>query len=330
MDISIIYVNWNSVDYLRESIVSVYEQTCNIRFEIIVVDNASPTGDVDVLKEEFPDIILIKSSENLGFAGANNVGYKKSSGKFLFFLNPDTKLVSPAINLMLKRMEYLPNVGILGCKLLNGDHSVQTSCIQRFPTILNQTLDTDYLRRRWPNSTLWGIAPLFSSSSEPARVEVISGACMMIKRDVFERAGLFSEDYFMYAEDLDLCYKVVSAGFMNYYTGEATVIHYGGKSSTPQRATVMKWKAIVRFCVKTRGYVYGLLFRFVMILVAFGRLIIIGTFCVFGNTPGNKEARYSVSEKWKAILKTLLTESGSKGETLHGRSRVSDCSVPQA
>jgi GT2 family glycosyltransferase len=329
VDVSIIYVNWNSVEYVRESIVSVYERTRNVRFEIIVVDNASPAGGVDVLKQEFPDIILVKSSENLGFAGANNLGYKNSSGKSLFFLNPDTKLVSPAINLMLKRMECLPDAGVLGCKLLNEDLSVQTSCIQRFPTILNQVLDADYLRLRWPNSLIWGIAPLFSSSAEPAKVEVISGACMMVKRDVFETAGLFSEEYFMYAEDLDLCYNVMSSGFVNYYSGEATVIHYGGKSSAPKSATVMKWKAIVRFCVKTRGNVYGLLFRLAMILAALVRLSIIGTLCVFGNQPGSKEGRYSAAEKWKAILKTLLRGPGSNVEMVQGRNRVSDCSASQ-
>jgi GT2 family glycosyltransferase len=329
VDVSIIYVNWNSVAYVRESIASIYEQTRNIRFEIVVVDNASPAGGVDVLKQEFPDIVLIKSSQNLGFAGANNLGYKNSSGKNLLFLNPDTKLVSPAINLMLKRMEALPNAGILGCKLLNSDLSVQTSCIQRFPTILNQVLDADYLRFRWPNSPLYGIAPLFSSSIDPAAVEVISGACMLVKRDVFERAGLFSEEYFMYAEDLDLCYKVVSAGFVNYYSGDATVIHYGGKSSVPKSATVMKWKAIVRFCVKTRGYFYGLLFRFAMILAALVRLSIIGVLSVFGKSASGKKGQYSAAEKWKAILKTLLRESGSNVEMANGRSRVSGPSVSQ-
>lgn len=319
MDVSIIYVNWNSVGYLRESIASVYEQTGDVQFEIIVVDNASPLDGVDVLRNEFPGIHLVKSTTNLGFAGANNLGYRSSSGNFILFLNPDTKLVMPAINFMLKKMEDLPNVGILGCKLLNGDLSIQTSCIQRFPTILNQALDTDYLRRLWPNSALWGMAPLLSSSAEPAGVEVISGACMMIKRDVFEKIGLFSEDYFMYAEDLDLCHKAVSRGFVNYYTGEARVIHYGGKSSVPQQATVMKWKAIVRFCVKTRGYIYALVFRLVMSLVAFVRLMIIGTLSMFGDTIGKDEGRYPVSEKWKSILKTLLTESGLQGSTEQNR-----------
>ena len=118
MEVSIIFVNWNSVGYLRDSIASVYKHTANIRFEVIVVDNASPAGDAEIIEREFPHVTLIKSKENLGFAGANNVGFKHSSGKYIVFINPDTQLVSPAINIMLERLRMLPDAGILGCKLL--------------------------------------------------------------------------------------------------------------------------------------------------------------------------------------------------------------------
>lgn len=329
MDVSIIYVNWNSADYVKESIHSVYEHTRGIQIEIIVVDNASPAGDVDILKEQFPEITLIKSTTNLGFAGANNLGFRKSMGQFVLFLNPDTKLVSPAINTMIRHLRSLPNAGIIGCKLLNEDLSPQTSCIQTFPTILNQVLDSDYLRRRWPNSSLWGTSPLFSGFAEPAQVAVISGACMMIKHEVFESVSLFSEDYFMYAEDLDLCFKVARAGYANYYAGDATVIHYGGKSTTPQCATVMKWKSLLRYCVKNRGRFYALLFRIAMIFVAIGRLAIIAAWPLFRNTRSDKEVQYSASGKWGAILRTLLTEWGSNGEPPRSSSGVSNCNVPQ-
>jgi N-acetylglucosaminyl-diphospho-decaprenol L-rhamnosyltransferase len=309
MDVSIIYVNWNSAEYIAESIRSVYEHTDGIQFEIIVVDNASPAGNVDVLKEQFPEITLIKSATNLGFAGANNLGYKSCSGENVLFLNPDTKLVNSAINAMLRHLRSLPDAGIIGCKLLNSDLSVQTSCIQTFPTILNQVLDVDFLRRRWPKNPLWGIGPLYSDSTEPAKVEVVSGACLMIKRATFEKVSMFSEDYFMYAEDLDLCYKVVQAGCSNYYTGEGTVIHYGGKSSEPQSATMMKWRAIPRFCDKNRGRFYGFIFRIVMALTAMGRLAVIKIASVFGNTFAPKTDLNSALAKWRTILSILLTQS---------------------
>ena len=253
MDLSIIIVNWNWIAYLRECVASVYEHTRDLLFETIVVDNASLAGDADLLELQLPGITVIKSVENLGFGGANNLGFRHSTGKYILFLNPDTKLVSSAINSMVQGVRELPDAGILGCKLLNTDLSIQTSCIQTFPTIANQLLDSDWLRERWPNSRLWGTKPLFSNTGLPTKVEVVSGACMLVRRDVFEQVGLFTDDYFMYAEDLDLCYKTERAGYPNYYMGTASVIHHGGKSSNPESATRMKWRSITQFCEKPAG-----------------------------------------------------------------------------
>lgn len=307
MDLSIIYVNWNSVDYIKESIDSVYEHTNGIQFEIIVVDNASIAGNVDILKNFFPEITVIKSSKNLGFAGANNLGFKNSSGENLLFLNPDTKLTNSAITAMLRNLQKLPNAGIVGCTLLNSDLSLQTSCIQTFPTILNQVLDTDYLRDRWPHNPLWGIGPLYSESPEVAKVEVVSGACLMIKRAAFEAVSMFSEEYFMYAEDLDLCYKVTHAGYANYYVSEGKIVHYGGKSSEPESATRMKWKAIPRFCDKNHGRFYGLAFRFVLAGAAVFRLTALNVASVFGNRFGQQLELRSAIAKWRTILRVLVT-----------------------
>jgi GT2 family glycosyltransferase len=173
MELSIICVNWNSVPYLRECIASIYEHTRDLRFEIIVVDNASPQRDVDSLRETFPAIRIIKSPNNVGFARANNLGVRHSSGTCLLFLNPDTRLVSPAIKLMLSFLSSSRDAGILGCKLLNSDLSIQTDSIRAFPTILNQLFDIEYLRVRWPGCSLWKIAPLFLYDFKPTRVELV-------------------------------------------------------------------------------------------------------------------------------------------------------------
>src|SRR5690348_16023197 len=127
MDLSIIIVNWNSAEYLRKCIPSIYRWTnSQISLEVVVVDNASPSGDAGSLKENFPEINLIKSSKNLGFAGANNLGFRHSTGDWVLFLNPDTELNSPAIDVMMREMQSLSEGGIAGCKLLNADLSVQT------------------------------------------------------------------------------------------------------------------------------------------------------------------------------------------------------------
>ena len=310
MNLSIIFVNWNSTGYLRECIASIYEFTHEISFEIIIVDNASTVRDFDLLAEYFPSVTIVKSLRNLGFARANNLGFRHSSGDCLLFLNPDTKLVAPAINVMLERLQSLPNAGVVGCKHLNPDLSLQTSCIQRFPTILNQLIDIEYFRLRSPNSRLWGIGPLFSNNPLPTQVEAISGACMMLKRGVFEKAGMFSEDYFMYAEDLDLCYKVVRSGFGNYYVGETSLIHYGGVSSgqhkVNQWATIMKFKAVQHFCVKTRGRMYGFMYKVAMGCNALGRLLLIALLLPFPGIWRHKRNLSATSSKWNAVLKWAL------------------------
>jgi N-acetylglucosaminyl-diphospho-decaprenol L-rhamnosyltransferase len=306
MDLSIICVNWNSVDYLRECIASIHEHTQGLEFEIIVVDNASPQRDVDILKEEFPDIRILKSQENIGFAKANNCGFRHSTGEYVMFLNPDTKLMERSINIMVEAIKSLPDAGIVGCKLLNADLSVQLSSIQKFPTILNQALDAEYLQLRWPHCPLWEIAPLFSDEAKLQRVEVISGACMLLRRSVFDRVGMFSEDYFMYAEDLDLNFKVKRAGFTNYYVGGTKIIHYGGKSSSRQQvsqwSTILKHRAMRRLFRKMRGRPYEWMYRAAMGCVALGRLSILAVMFPFGD----RESLRHSADKWKTILRCAI------------------------
>lgn len=306
MELSIVLVNWNSVDYLRECLTSIYAQTRGIDFEVIVVDNASSDGQARSLKAEFPQVTLIESDHNLGFAGANNLGFKCSSGEHILFLNPDTKVVGPAITAMVDQLRLLPDAGIVGCKLLNSDLSIQTTCIQRFPTISNQMLDIEALRLRLPHLRFWGIAPLFANPERPTEVEVVTGACLMIKRDVFEKVGGFNQEYFMYAEDVDLCYKVHQAGWKGYYIGDACIIHYGGGSSRQREqrhwATIMQRKAVLKFFQKTRGRVYAWMFRAALGLSAFCRLLVIPSLYVVGKTQREREDLSFAFTKYVAIL----------------------------
>lgn len=303
MELSIIFVNWNSVDYLRECIASIYENTKNVTFEIIVVDNASPQRGVESLREEFPEIVIIQSEKNVGFAGANNLGFKRSKGKYVLFLNPDTKLVGQTINTMLAHIKLLPDAGIVGCKMLNTDLSVQITSIQKFPKILNQVFGAELLQLRWPECPLWAIAPLFSDKVKLIKVEVIPGACMLLRRSVFEEVGMFSEEYFMYAEDLDLNYKLKRAGYANYYVGEAAIIHHGGGSSrqkVSQWSTIMQCRAMTRYYRKTRGPLYASVYWTSMGCAAVIRLILLKAMYIFSN---DKEGVLYATEKWRTVLR---------------------------
>jgi GT2 family glycosyltransferase len=312
MDLSIICVNWNSLAYLRECIASVYEQTHGISFEIIVVDNASPEGGVNGLKEEFPEIVLIKSPENIGFARANNLGFRNASGEYVLLLNPDTKLTSPAISILIENARALPDFGIVGGKLLNSDLSVQTQAIQKFPTILNQIASVESLRLRWPSCPLWDLGPLFVKNGKPVKVEVIPGACMLLKSETFTKAGMFSEEYFMYAEDLDLNRKVRALGLYNYYIEDAEIIHHGGKSSSRQEvsqwSTMMIQKAMVRYYRKNYGAGYAATYRAAMGASAAFRLFLLALMFPFLD----REVFDAASSKWSTVLRWAMERNESQ------------------
>lgn len=316
MDLSVIIVNWNSDEYLLRCIPSIRAWTQQVSFEVIVVDNASPHGEVDRVRLLFPDVKLIKSNENLGFAGANNLGVERATGEYVMFLNPDTELNSPAIDVMMREIRQLSDAGIVGCKLLNPDLSVQTSSVMSFPRIWNSLFKIEYLRLRWPK--FWGIGVLFSQRT--AEAEAISGACMIMRREVFWQIGGFSEEYFMYSEDLDLCYQAVRAGFKNYCVGSVTIVHYGGTSSPRPWQTATKTRALLLFSRKNYGRVYSQLFRAAMVLNASFRVAVLAAMRFLARLFREKNVLEPTWARWSVILKTLLKPDESLAEPLAIRS----------
>lgn len=318
--VSIIIVNWNSLVYLRECLTSLRDSASSADFEIIVVDNASAVDETPAIQAEFPCVRAIRSERNLGFAGANNLGHEYATAPYLLFLNPDTRVLGPAVHVMLDQLQNDANAGIMGCKLLNSDGSVQTSCIQRFPTILNQVLDIEFLRARWPLWRIWGIAPLLRDDQTVAEVEVVSGACLMISRAAFERVGKFCQDYFMYAEDVDLCYQTRQAGWTVCYTGKASVVHHGGGTSKPRKGNawvaIMQRQAILRFCCKVHGRGYAMAYRAAMGCNAACRLLLLVVMSPFRKVAAERRMIFSPASKWLSVLKwaTGIDRSAAKAQ----------------
>lgn len=308
MDLSVIIVNWNSAAFTTQCISSIFSQTHGLGFEVLVVDNASTDDSCGVIRDRCPSAKLIRSSQNLGFARANNLGFQNSTGRILLFLNPDTELCGAAINLMYNCLDSSADIGVLGCRLLNSDLSVQGSSIQPFPTILNQIADAEQLRRLTPRLKLWGMQPLFESDhGRPVEVEAVSGACLMIKREVFKQVGLFSTDYFMYSEDLDLCYQVKKVGQKVCYLGSATIVHHGGKSSKKRGGEafvgpLMK-ETLRSFLEKTRGPFYAALYRLAIFLVAVLRLAVLGVLLPIPSGTLDKDSLRHSLIKWYRILR---------------------------
>lgn len=308
--LSIIIVNWNSADFVRKCLASVYANTRGINFEVLVVDNASFDACEKIIQSEFPAVRFIQSGENLGFARANNLAFAYATGRILLFLNPDTELVGKAIVHLLTCFEVMPDAGVVGPKLLNTDLSIQTSCVRSFPSILNRVLDCEHLRGKFPNSSLWGNRVLLETRPDAVPVEAISGACLMIRRSVFETVGHFNPGYFMYAEDTDLCYKVQMAGWKNYYVGEATVIHHGGQSSNSQTesqfSSLMMKESSFKFLLVHRGFLYASVYRLAMALAALSRLSVLVVVMVFPLGSQRRRSLSLVRAKWIGIFRWAI------------------------
>jgi GT2 family glycosyltransferase len=277
MDLSIIIVNWKSLEFTKQCLRSLSRTLRDNDHEIIVVDNASE--DCRSITATYPDVTLINCKENVGFARANNLGTAHSTGNKLLFLNPDTVVLDHSISRMASALDSSPYIGAVGCRLLNSDRTVQMSSVQRFPNLSNQILGIGFLKRNWPLLPLWGMQPLFAVNRRAIdEVEVVSGACLMVKRDVFELVNGFSSEYFMYAEEVDLCRKIRNAGWCVCHISEAEVIHFGGQSTRNGGtgfSDILMPESIFKFLQKFHGDVYARLYRSAMLASALGRLLLL-------------------------------------------------------
>jgi GT2 family glycosyltransferase len=313
-DLSIIIVNWNSLAFTTDSIASIYATVDGLDFEVIVVDNASRDGDCRSLVEAFPAVKLILSPLNIGFGRANMLGVDHSEGRNLLFLNPDTMVLGDAISQMVSQLDSTPDIGAVGCRLLNADRSLQTSCVQAFPTALNQLLGLNWIKRTWPHSRLWGMRVLYIEGASGVHdVEVISGACLMVRAENFKQVGGFSSDYFMYAEEVDLCYAIRRAGWRVVYVADVHVVHFGGQSTKKRGdsfADVMMRDSVFTFLLKHRGRCHASLYRFGLFISAVLRLSILITlvpFTVVSNPMISRRNIFRASSKWLNVARWSLS-----------------------
>ena len=273
---SIIIVNWNSSALLRDCLGSLASGIGTLLYEVIVIDSGSFDGSEKIAGDAPIPVTFLQCADNVGFAQANNIAYEHSSGQFILFLNPDTIVAPGAIEVMYSDITALSDAGILGANLFNEDGTVQTTSVRAFPNLLNQILESNTLRKMFPRSRLWGTAALYDNRGAPIRSDAVSGACLMIRRRVFEAIGLFTTDYFMYSEDIDLCLKATSLGWATYFSPQAHVIHLGGKSSSKSDvggfASVMPLESRWRYFRRHRNVRYATAYRLSMLLIGALRL----------------------------------------------------------
>ncbi|AFN73539.1 glycosyl transferase family 2 [Melioribacter roseus P3M-2] len=232
IDLSIIIVNYNVKEFLLNLLESIRKASDNLSIETIVVDNASEDGSVEAIQTKFPEVILIANEKNLGFGAANNIALEKARGKYLLLLNPDTIVKEDTFRKMIDFFDKNPNAGIAGCKVLNPDGTLQLACRRSFPGPWTSFTKVMGLSSLFPKSKLFARYNLtFLDENQTYEVDAVSGAFMMLRREVYEKIGGFDPQFFMYGEDLDLCYRTQQAGYKVYYVHSTEIFHYKGEST---------------------------------------------------------------------------------------------------
>ncbi len=236
INLSIIIVNYNVKEFLHNSLESILKASSHFKCEIIVVDNNSDDGSVELVREKFKDVKLIANTSNVGFGCANNQALEISTGKFILLINPDTIVKEDTFIKMIDFFNTNPKCGLAGCKVLNPDGSLQLACRRGFPGPWTSFTKTVGLSSLFPHSKLFARYNLtYLNENETYEVDAVSGAFMMFRRDVYNSIGGFDPQFFMYGEDLDLCYRAQKAGYKVYYVHNTEIIHYKGESTKRSR-----------------------------------------------------------------------------------------------
>ena len=249
--VSVIIVSWNAREYLMQCLASLSAETCRYPMEIIVVDNASSDDSADCAANSFPNVRLIRNTENVGFAKANNIGVSVSTGRYLCFINSDVKVLPNCVSGLVDYCEDHPKAGMVGPRIIGGDGNLHRSC-RGFPTVWNmfcRALALDKIFSGGKIFTGYSLAHWPQDSLRP--VDILTGCFWLIRREALIEVGLLDEGFFMYGEDMDWCKRFWAARWQVVFVPTSEAIHYGGASSANspvrfyierQRADLQYWK----------------------------------------------------------------------------------------
>jgi len=239
LDLSVVIPSYNTCKLIEQALRTVAEASKDLDVEVIVVDNASTDGSPEMIEEKFPDVRLIRSADNLGFAGANNMAFRQSQGRHVLLLNSDTLVRPDTLRRLVDFLDAHPEAGAAGCKILNPDGTFQHDCRRGFPTPMAAIYKLSGLSRLFSNNPRFATYNLtYLDPDELSEVDALSGSCMMVRREVLEQVGFLDEDYFMYGEDLDWCFRMRQAGWRIYYVPTTSIIHFRGRSGHRQQMRI--------------------------------------------------------------------------------------------
>jgi GT2 family glycosyltransferase len=311
VDLLIVILSWNVRDLLRqclESVASGRPLSANhppLTTEIVVVDNASSDGSVEMVRAEFPAVRLIANQTNRGYTGGNNDGIAAATGRYVMILNPDTRVLNDALAAMVAYADAHPDVGIVGPQLLNPDGSVQSSR-RRFPTLMTGLFESTWLQPLAPRDVLRRYYVLDQPDDTIQEVDWLFGACFLVRRQVIQQVDVLDEGFFMYSEEMDWCRRIRQAGWKVVYLPEAQVIHYGGKSSDQVAAQrhIYFQTSKVRYFRKHHGALTAGVLRVALLTMYAGQLALEAAKGVLGHKRALRRER--VRAYWQVLRSGLV------------------------
>jgi len=287
MDLSIIIVNWNTRDLLAQCLESIISSRISVArhkaadlttddwlltTEIFVVDNAPTDGSPQMVRELFPQVRVIQNRENIGFARANNQAISQSAGRYVLLLNPDTEVQPGALETLARFIGAHPQAGAAGARLLNSDGTLQTSCYPA-PTLSREFWRLFHLDVLWPYACYdmagWDL-------NTPREVNVVQGACLILRREALDQVGWLDEDYFIYSEEVDLCHRLRQHGWQVYWVPQAVVVHYGGQSTRQMAAAMFLclYQGKIIYFRKHHGWLAAQVYKLILLAAALTRLLL--------------------------------------------------------
>ena len=269
-DLSIVLVCWNNKDYLDPCLHSLYEGGLRSSFDVVVVDNGSTDGSQEMLREKYPEVLIIQNDHNVGLGRASNQGIEATQGRYILLLNNDTLVNGPSLDAMVAFLADNPQTGAVGGQLLNSDGTVQ-SCYNNFPTLREEFLVATRL-----GELFWPGYPAIVNDGEMKSVGWMSSACLMLRRDALGEVGLLDEGYFIYGDEADLQYRLNKAGWQAYYLPQATTIHYGGRSMDRWKRRKMVYRGKMMFFQKNYGPNRTRLLRLMLGILSLAKMLVWG------------------------------------------------------
>jgi GT2 family glycosyltransferase len=270
--LSIIIVNYNTQSLLRDCLQSLDAEP-GLDAEIIIVDNASTDDSAAMVRQEFPVARVIANTTNRGFAQANNQGIAVASGEKILLLNPDTRVLPGALAALVRFVDAHARAGAVGPRLLNNDLTLQPSC-HDFPNLPGHFLDISELYRFVRVVERWRPG---GAHDRACQIDWVTGACLLLRREAIRQVGVLDPDYFMYAEEMDWCYRAKKIGWLTYFTPEAEVIHLGGGSASARIGTsiVQLYHSLYLFYRKHRSTLALLALRVLVFVLTLPKVILL-------------------------------------------------------